>query len=187
MKGYHSLADLYIGTAAIERNDVMFLHVRICSMESNQKEHHYLATEGRYNMTGVYMILAELGEAKEIQVGKRQRFAFEKGFYGYVGSALVGLERRVVRHLGTRKKFHWHIDYLLNSATVQTVICAETSQGKECLIAQALSQRLPTILGFGCSDCDCPSHLFFCQDLEALKGRALDAFKHVNLSPFVIA
>jgi Uri superfamily endonuclease len=102
-------------------------------------------------MTGMYVILAELGLAKEIQVGKKQRFVFEKGFYAYVGSALAGLERRVARHLSTRKKLHWHIDYLLNSATVRTVICAETRQKEECLIARSLAQRLPTISDFGCN------------------------------------
>ncbi len=138
------------------------------------------------SMTGIYVLLVGLEEAQEIQVGKKHSFAFEKGFYGYVGSALVNLQSRLARHLSTRKKLHWHIDYLLNNAIVRAVIYAETSQKKECLTAQGLSWRLPSILGFGCSDCDCPSHLFFCRDLEVLKECILDSFKLVKLSPLQI-
>ena len=137
-------------------------------------------------MVGIYTILSELDEAQEIQVGKRHSFAFEKGFYAYVGSALASLESRLARHLSTHKKLHWHIDYLLHSAIVRAVIYTETSQRMECLVAQALSWRLPSILGFGCSDCDCPSHLFFCQDFEVLKECILDSFKSLNLLPLQI-
>lgn len=138
-------------------------------------------------MRGAYLVLVELDGVKEIQVGKRYRLAFKKGFYGYVGSALASLESRVARHLNARGKLHWHIDYLLNYATVRTVICAQTNQKKECLIAQALSQKLPSVKGFGCSDCSCPSHLFFSQDLEVLREHVLDTFKQLNLSPLVIS
>ncbi len=139
------------------------------------------------SMVGIYVVLAELEEAQEIQVGKRHSFAFEKGFYGYVGSALGGLESRLAGHLSDRKKLHWHIDYLLHKAIVREIIYAETNQRKECLVAQALSIRLPSISGFGCSDCDCPSHLFFCQHFEVLKECALDSFKFVNLSSLQIS
>ncbi len=138
------------------------------------------------SMVGIYIVLAELEEAQEIQIGKRHNFAFEKGFYGYVGSALGGLESRLAQHLSNRKKLHWHIDYLLHKAIVREIIYTETNQRKKCLVAQALSLRLPSILGFGCSDCDCPSHLFFCQDFEVLEECILDCFKFVSLSPLKI-
>jgi len=137
-------------------------------------------------MTGMYVILVELDRAKEIVAGRKHRFAFQKGFYAYVGSALAGLERRLARHLGARRRLHWHIDYLLNAAEVRIVICAETSDRKECVVAQTLSRRLPAVTKFGCSDCHCPSHLFFCQDPEALKGYILDAFRRLDLNPLVI-
>ena len=137
-------------------------------------------------MTGIYVVLAQLDETRQIQFGKRRSFAFESGLYGYVGSALVNLESRLARHLRSQKKLYWHIDYLLRNATVKAVIYAETSQKKECLIAQALSRRLPSISGFGCSDCYCLSHLFFCQDLGVLKECVLDSFKLVKLSPLQI-
>jgi len=106
-------------------------------------------------MTGVYLILVELSEGQRIQTGGGACFSLAKGFYGYVGSALGGLEKRVARHLSAEKKLHWHIDYLMDRGRVRVVICAETKQKEECLVASALSQRLSSISGFGSSDCDC--------------------------------
>ncbi|MBI4267977.1 MAG: GIY-YIG nuclease family protein, partial [Chloroflexi bacterium] len=119
-------------------------------------------------MKGVYVLLLEVYEPESIQVGKRLQFHFENGFYIYIGSALGGLQTRVARHLRTVKKFHWHIDYLLSLASARKVICAETSQKMECQLAEVLSRRLPSVIGFGCSDCRCRSHLFVCADLPVL-------------------
>ena len=137
-------------------------------------------------MTGIYVILAELKETQEIQAGKKKRLSFNKGFYGYVGSALASLEKRVARHTNPQKKLHWHIDYLLQKARVRTVIYAETAEKKECVIARALNQRLPSIKGFGCSDCNCHSHLFFCQDSGILKDSIVNSFKIAQLDPVQI-
>ncbi len=137
-------------------------------------------------MRGAYVILAELNVTTDIQVGKRYKLTFEKAFYGYVGSALSGLERRLARHLSAHKRSHWHIDYLLKSATVSAIVYAESSQKDECLIARALSQKLPSVPGFGCSDCRCPSHLFFSRDLGTLKRHVVNTFKNMNLNPIVI-
>lgn len=134
-------------------------------------------------MTGVYLLLAELTEAAEIQVRNGRRFTLGKGFYVYVGSALSSLEKRIARHLGTQKKLHWHIDYLLNRAVVLMVISAETSQKEECSIAQALARKLPAISGFGSSDCNCPSHLFFFMDLPSMEKDIIDILKQRNLNP----
>jgi len=136
-------------------------------------------------MTGIYVILIELDRAKEILVGKKGQIYFQKGFYGYVGSALSGLERRLSRHLTSTKKLHWHIDYLLTFAEIRSIICAETIERKECLAAQMLSQKLPSVAGFGCSDCNCSSHLFFCQNLKALELSVLDVFNRLGLNTFV--
>jgi Uri superfamily endonuclease len=136
-------------------------------------------------MTGIYVILLELDGMTGIPVGRKRRFDFQKGFYGYVGSALSGLERRLGRHLSSTKRLHWHIDYLLVNAEIRSIICAQTGERKECMAARTLSQRLLPIPGFGCSDCNCPSHLFFCPDLKALEISVFDAFKSLGLGPFV--
>lgn len=132
---------------------------------------------------GIYFIIAEIPEAVDIQVGKQKEEHFKAGFYGYVGSALGNLEKRLARHFGTRKKLHWHIDYLLAVTTVREVVYAETSQKKECLVARDLSSKLVSKPNFGCSDCNCPSHLFFCQNRESLRDSVLESFKHLNLIP----
>jgi len=136
-------------------------------------------------MTGIYVMLIELDGPNLILAGKKRRFDFQKGFYGYVGSALSGLESRLGRHLSSTKRLHWHIDHLLSAVKIRNIICAETSERKECMVAQTLSQKLPRIAGFGCSDCNCQSHLFFCRDLKALEVSVFDAFKSLELDPFV--
>lgn len=137
-------------------------------------------------MSGIYAVIVELPKTDDIQIGKRMRDHFEKGFYGYIGSALSGLERRLARHLGNRKRLHWHIDYLLNMATIKELVYAETFQKKECLIANILSKKLPSKLNFGCSDCNCSSHLFFCPSLDDLSESIIESFKGSNLNPFKI-
>jgi len=103
-----------------------------------------------------------------------------------VGSALSGLEHRLARHRHTDKRFHWHIDYLLSVASIAEVICGETAESKECALAEILAQRLPTINGFGSSDCRCPSHLFFCKDRNDLKNIVFEAFMRLVLDPYML-
>jgi Uri superfamily endonuclease len=59
-------------------------------------------------MKGTYVLLMHLDIAINIQAGKR-RFYLDSGFYGYVGSALSGIEKRVGRHLSSEKRAYWHI------------------------------------------------------------------------------
>jgi Uri superfamily endonuclease len=132
-------------------------------------------------MRGIYVLLIEIGESGDIQIGKRRKYHFEEGYYAYVGSALGNLDRRVARHLATQKRLFWHIDYLLNVAIAREVICAETNEKKECLVAQALSAKLASKAGFGCSDCNCSSHLFFGTDFDTLREAVLNSFSLLNL------
>ena len=129
---------------------------------------------------GVYVLLIHLDIMSDVQAGKR-KFHLENGYYGYVGSALSGLERRLARHMRSEKKFHWHIDYLLDEAKIVEIICSETAENKECALAQTLSRQLLFIHGFGCSDCKCQSHLFYCSDYNDLKNLTLDAFASLEL------
>ncbi|MDZ4245940.1 MAG: DUF123 domain-containing protein, partial [Dehalococcoidia bacterium] len=68
------------------------------------------------SMAGIYIVLAELTKPLDLQVRSGRIFYLEQGFYAYVGSALSGLDKRIGRHLKTRKKLFWHIDYLLDRA-----------------------------------------------------------------------
>lgn len=110
---------------------------------------------------GSYILLLELNKNVEILVGKLGKINFKKGNYAYVGSALNGLESRIKRHLRKQKKIHWHIDYLLKKANIVNVFYKENEKRYECNIVQSLNKNLNEIFGFGCSDCNCKSHLFF--------------------------
>jgi len=112
-------------------------------------------------MKGAYLLIAELPLDTTIRVGKKGVIPFKKGSYGYVGSALSGLEQRIGRHLRTQKKPHWHIDYLLAHARITQVLVKESTSREECILAHAFEKNFHLIPGFGCSDCTCKSHLFF--------------------------
>jgi Uri superfamily endonuclease len=134
-------------------------------------------------MKGTYTLLIELDRSLNIVVGRRRRYHFGAGYYAYIGSALNNLEKRIERHLRQEKKFHWHIDYLLDYATVRQVIYAVTANKQECLIARELQKILKFTPGFGCSDCRCPSHLFYHEDFDVLRDTVLNSFKVLNLKP----
>jgi Uri superfamily endonuclease len=137
-------------------------------------------------MKGIYSILVKLDKPASLETRSGRIFTLKKGFYGYVGSALGGIEKRIDRHLNIEKKHYWHIDFLLDYARIEKVICAETDQDKECLVAQALSRSLPSVSGFGCSDCRCFSHLFFSDKLAILKSLTISAFHQQGLCPLIL-
>ena len=110
---------------------------------------------------GSYVLLMHLSEEQTIAVGNLSPSLFSRGYYAYVGSALGGFRSRLNRHLRTDKKLHWHIDYLLQHASLDAIVICETEQRIECVIAQALARQFESVPRFGASDCRCPSHLFF--------------------------
>ena len=111
-------------------------------------------------MKGAYLLVMELHKDTSILVGKHGILHFKKGCYVYVGSALNGLEQRIQRHLRTNKKRHWHIDYLLPFTEIVEILYKENTRREECAIARMFKRNFTNILGFGCSDCSCRSHLF---------------------------
>lgn len=126
-------------------------------------------------MKGSYVLLVGLPEEQTIAVGRLRDIRFPRGYYAYVGSAMGGIESRVNRHLRRSKKPHWHIDYLLDKASVIDISVCENGDRVECAIAKALGSRLDSIPGFGSSDCRCRSHLFFAND----ERQMLDAVKPI--------
>jgi Uri superfamily endonuclease len=115
-------------------------------------------------LKGSYILLIQLPEEQTIAIGHRQTWCFPGGFYAYVGSAMGGLKPRLRRHLSDHKRLHWHIDYLLQKASIDSILLCETDERAECAIAQALSHQFDSIPGFGSSDCKCRSHLFWSAD-----------------------
>ena len=110
---------------------------------------------------GGYILLLDLEEESKIRIGRLGDITFDSGYYAYVGSAMRGLKQRISRHLRQEKKFHWHIDYLLEEANVLNVIACQSGNSIECLIANEIGKEYKVINGFGSSDCKCPGHLYY--------------------------
>jgi Uri superfamily endonuclease len=125
---------------------------------------------------GSYQLLVYLPESVHIQIGKKGRFRFPKGHYIYTGSAKNGLRRRVERHLQKEKKRFWHIDYLLDHASVEQVFLFPDSRVNECSLSKKVLKRPEAeviVPKFGASDCSCATHLVFFKRLKdiPLEGR----------------
>ncbi len=91
-------------------------------------------------MKGIYCLIIEVRRDVTVAVGALGAIRFEKGYYGYVGSAQNNLEKRLARHFSRDKKIRWHIDYLLADEAVRPVkaYVREAGQKEECRMAQAL-------------------------------------------------
>jgi Uri superfamily endonuclease len=115
---------------------------------------------------GTYLLLAHLECAVEIPIGKLGTFSFDTGWYTYAGSALGpgGLPARLARHARADKRLHWHIDFLLQHAALDTIWQAAHPQKLECAWAMAMLDLLGAqtpVRRFGASDCRCSSHLIY--------------------------
>lgn len=130
---------------------------------------------------GAYLLLMKLTENRSIRVRKLGELRFESGWYVYVGSAMENLTARIARHLRHRKRLHWHVDYLREAAVQCRALPIRSSSRQECVLAKAMGSILtPGPAGFGSSDCDCPTHLFYSPELPLyLRGfhKTLESFR----------
>ena len=110
---------------------------------------------------GDYLAIIHVTEEREITIGAKGKMIFPPAYYVYVGSAKANLEKRMERHKRLRKQKHWHIDYLRAAGDVIAVLPIRTADDLEHSLAQTM-QGIATfyMAEFGCTDCDCPSHLF---------------------------
>ncbi|MBN2625407.1 MAG: DNA/RNA nuclease SfsA [Spirochaetales bacterium] len=117
---------------------------------------------------GLYLLLLELQNDRMIKTGALGEWEYPSGWYIYVGSARKNLTKRLERHIRKRKNFHWHIDYLRNEAIQAKALPIRTQERGECLLARETALLFPGernfLKGFGCSDCDCESHLFYSRE-----------------------
>lgn len=134
-------------------------------------------------MTGSYVLILQLPKQQIINIGSLANVCFPGGYYAYVGSARGGIRPRLSHHLDRNKKLHWHIDYLLQKATITDIIVSEAEGRVECIIVQALSAQFDSIPGFGCSDCRCLSHLFFAPEKRQMKSTIMSTLKSLAMSP----
>ncbi len=113
-------------------------------------------------LKGTYILVVGVNKQNEIKVGSLGKIKFEKGNYAYVGSAMNSLEKRIERHERKEKKIFWHVDYLLSSPNtkLKKVFIKPSKKKEECETANKLVTIGVPVIGFGCSDCKCKSHLF---------------------------
>ncbi|MCQ2086373.1 MAG: GIY-YIG nuclease family protein [archaeon] len=111
---------------------------------------------------GTYVLFLYLNRDVEMKVGALGSVRLSSGSYCYVGSAMNGLDHRVNRHLSKVKKVHWHIDRLTLVVDEAFAYECEEEINTECSIADLMLHIgcIPAIEGFGCSDCNCNTHLF---------------------------
>ena len=116
---------------------------------------------------GIYCLVVK-NPVCTVEIGALGPVSFAAGWHCYIGSALgpgglVRLERhlRLAEHRDKRPK--WHIDYLLSDPrfSVMYAVSAPTSERLECRLASSLARGGTGVNRFGCSDCDCPSHLLY--------------------------
>ena len=131
---------------------------------------------------GTYVLVITLGSDLTTEVGALGTLSFPAGVYLYTGSALGGLDQRVSRHIRHEKTVKWHIDRLTVAA--DSVIAYESYPDyvPECELASMAWDcgMVPSVDGFGCSDCSCRTHLFRVTDgsLDLLISRArLEPFR----------
>ena len=75
-----------------------------------------------------------------------------------------GIDARIARHLRKEKRFHWHIDYLLERCSIIRYAIEESSTRQECRVNSrtlAMDGAKVVVRGFGSSDCGCVAHLVY--------------------------
>jgi len=169
MPDYHT--DLDFSTAMLQcQRDVQFIPAAIgwnkdLSVDISQTKilkipWNYLKREVKDR--GSYLLIVKLAKRTAIKAGRLPESVFPAGYYVYVGSAMSGLSSRLARHRRKNKKIHWHIDYLTAEAVHVLPVPIRSPKRQECEIAGALSSiRQAGQRGFGSSDCECATHLFF--------------------------
>jgi len=115
---------------------------------------------------GTYALVLSSSDQSTITIGKLGKLKMHKGHYLYVGSAFGpgGVRARIKRHCRIRKPCHWHIDYIRPVLKLSEVWYTYDTQKREHQwvdILMGVNAMQQPLEGFGASDCQCSSHLFF--------------------------
>lgn len=134
-------------------------------------------------MKGCYCLIIELKKDSIIEIGKKLgNIQFERGYYVYVGSAMNSLENRIKRHLSDEKKLHWHIDYFLKDPESEIIdVIFNINVKVECELSKYLSKQSSGIRDFGCSDCDCESHLYYFKNRKCAIESVENAYNSIAM------
>jgi Uri superfamily endonuclease len=122
----------------------------------------------------IYILFIKYSKNRQIKVGAKGLVDINAGSYLYVGSAKKSWEKRVGRHLASKKKLRWHIDYILNPPEAAVAEVLLSHESSECSTAKSLSQLEGVNIvakKIGSSDCQCPTHFFHLKDgFDLAKG-----------------
>jgi len=126
----------------------------------------FFARTGVQPSPGTYALLLSSATDSSIRVGRLGDLRLQPGYYVYVGSALGlgGVRGRLAHHMRPAERPHWHIDYLRKKTTLEAVWFCYHRKPLEHAWAKrfaAMPGASVPLAGFGSSDCDCESHLFF--------------------------
>ncbi len=124
---------------------------------------------------GTYALILSLATDAVIRVGRLGDLRLQPGFYVYVGSALVpgGVRARLAHHMCHAERPHWHIDYRRRHTTLEEIWFCYSRTSREHDWARCFAgmhaASMP-LAGFGSSDCDCETRLFFFEKRPANEG-----------------
>lgn len=143
-------------------------------------------------MKGCYCLIIHMKKSEKLSIGNlHQDHNFKKGWYVYIGSAMNSLVPRIKRHLSDDKKMHWHIDYLLDgeNSEIRDVLFNISDKKIECDLTSIIEKEGEGIPKFGCSDCNCNSHLIYFKRKRDAVNSVKSAYenldmKYYNLSYF---
>ena len=115
---------------------------------------------------GTYALILSCASSARIQIGCLGTLCLQPGYYVYLGSALGpgGLRSRIAHHQKPFLRPHWHIDYLRAHTRIHCIWFGYDGRRREhqwARVMEAMSGAEIPLLGFGASDCNCPSHLYF--------------------------
>lgn len=115
---------------------------------------------------GTYVVILRSDIEQRLRIGRAGPMDTLAGYYLYVGSARGpgGLRARAGRHLSGHGKPRWHIDYLRAQTTAIDVwfdTDSDTTEHDWAGVLATLSDTSQPLQGFGASDCNCSSHLYF--------------------------
>jgi Uri superfamily endonuclease len=120
---------------------------------------------------GTYALVLKSTSSLQVEIGRWGTLQVKPGYYIYIGSAFGpgGVLSRVSRHCRENKPKRWHIDYLREHSTPVACWYSYDPKHLEHLWANCFAgvDSLFAIDGFGCSDCQCRSHLFLSENVPA--------------------
>jgi Uri superfamily endonuclease len=91
---------------------------------------------------GTFILIARVSRAKTLKIGSLGKCKIEPGYYAFVSSALgAGGLRSRLRDLESPVVAHWHIDYLLQTATLMEVWFTTAEKKLEDKWAELLDHR----------------------------------------------